>query len=127
MSLFFSIRSTASSCSATIWCSLVASRVPSASIASFDRIPATRCRSVAAARTAAAAGLFSSWVSPADKEPRASNRSRSPTVSLVRRMPITKPSIRCTAIGNQVFIIVAIVSASMTKKSDGSVTRIVAV
>ncbi len=64
---------------------------------------------------------------PADKEPRASNRSRSPNVSLVRRTPMMKPSIRCTAIGNQVFIIVAIVTASMTKNSDGSVTRIVAV
>lgn len=70
---------------------------------------------------------MSSWVSPADNEPRASNRSRSPSVSLVRRIPITKPSIRCTAIGNQVFIIVAIVSALMTKNSDGWVTCIVAV
>lgn len=59
---------------------------------------------------------------PADKEPRASNRSRCPIVSLVRRIPITKPSIRCTAIGNQVFIIVAIAAASITKNCDGSST-----
>ena len=60
--------------------------------ASLCRIPATRSRSAAVARTAAAAGLFSSWVSPADSEPRASSRSRSLTsrwlFCMPRKMPV---------------------------------------
>ncbi len=45
-------------------------------------MPATRSRSDDVARTAAAAGLFSSWVSPAESEPSASSRSRCATVRL---------------------------------------------
>ena len=45
-------------------------------------MPATRSRSDDVARTAAAAGLFSSWVRPADSEPSASSRSRWPTLRL---------------------------------------------
>ena len=39
----------------------------------------SRSRSASVARTAAAAGLLSSWVSPAESEPRASSRSRCST------------------------------------------------
>ena len=49
---------------------------PDAMIASLCRIPATRSRRVAVARVAAAAGLLSSCVSPADSDPSASSRSR---------------------------------------------------
>ncbi len=52
------------------------------------------------ARLAAAAGLFSSWVSPAVSLPRASSRSRWPTSSAELRWPTNMPSSRCTAIGN---------------------------
>ena len=72
----------ASSCSSTSSCSARRVDPPSAIMASLCRIPATRSRSAAVARTAAAAGLFSSWVSPADSEPSASSRSRSPTMPL---------------------------------------------
>jgi len=52
---------------------------------------ATRSRSVAVARTAADAGLFSSWVSPADSDPSASRRSRWPIASWVFFWPKTSP------------------------------------
>ena len=71
-----------------------------ASMASFCRIPATRSRSEDVARTAAAAGLFSSWVSPADSAPRASSRSRWPTTASLLRRPRNMPSSRWAAIGN---------------------------
>jgi hypothetical protein len=70
-------------------------------IASLARKPATLSRSASAARPAAAAGLFSSWVSPADSLPSASSRSRSASTWLPRFMPSRKPSSRCTAIGYQ--------------------------
>ncbi len=60
----------------------------------------TRSRRADVARTAAAAGLLSSWVSPAVSEPSASSRSRWPITSLEARMPRNSPSSRCTAIGN---------------------------
>ena len=60
----------------------------------------TRSRSADVARTAAAAGLLSSWVSPAVSEPRASSRSRWPTTALLFCMPRNRPSSRWTAIGN---------------------------
>ena len=63
-------------------------------------MPATRSRRADVARTAAAAGLFSSCVRPADSSPRASSRRRDPiTVSLLRH-PRYMPSSRCVAIGN---------------------------
>ena len=90
---------------------------------SLRRIPATRSRSAAVARTAAAAGLFSSWVRPADSDPRASSRSRWPTTRWVFWTPRNAPSSRWTAIGNQALIIPANLSASSTKNRDRSVTR----
>ncbi len=90
---------------------------------SLCRIPATRSRSVEVARTAAAAGLFSSWVSPADREPRASSRSRCPMACWAFLLPKNSPSSRCTAIGNQSRISSAKTSASSTKNRDGSATR----
>ena len=63
-------------------------------------MPATRSRSEPVARTAAAAGLFSSWASPADSDPSASSRSRWPIASWVFLVPKSSPSSRCTAIGN---------------------------
>ena len=74
---------------------------PWASAASLWRIVASRCRNVSAARLAAAAGLFNSWVSPADSLPRASSRSRFPTKALVLDNPTNRPCSRCTAIGYQ--------------------------
>ena len=71
------------------------------SCASLCRMPATRSRSTEVARTAAAAGLLSSWVSPADSAPSASSRSRSPTSVWLFRMPKKRPSSMCIAIGNQ--------------------------
>ena len=52
-----------------IWASCARSYGPSAMRVSLWRIPATRSRSVAVALVAAAAGLLSSCVSPADNEP----------------------------------------------------------
>ncbi|GAA3245273.1 hypothetical protein GCM10020256_71970 [Streptomyces thermocoprophilus] len=88
------------------------------------RIFATRSRSVAVARTAAAAGLFSSCVSPADSVPNASRRSRWPMVRWLFFAPKNRPSSRCTAIGNHSRMIDAKVSAGRTKNRVGSVTRI---
>jgi hypothetical protein len=75
------------------------SSLPSASIASLCRMPANRSRSVSDARTAAAAGLFSSWVSPAVSLPSASSRSRWAISSSELRMPVNMPCSRWTAIG----------------------------
>lgn len=86
---------------------------------------ATRSRSTDVARTAAAAGLFSSWVRPADSEPRASSRSRSPTMVCVLRMPMNRPSSRCIAIGNQDRTASAKSSAGSTKNSASVIARIV--
>ena len=93
-------RSTASSCSLTSPGSATGSIAPPASMASLCRMPAIRSRSAAVALTAAAAGLFSSWVSPADSEPRASSRSRSLTSRWLFSMPRKIPSSRWIAIGN---------------------------
>ena len=90
---------------------------------SLCRIPATRSRSAEVALTAAAAGLFSSWVRPADSEPRASSRSRWLTAWLAALLPKNAPSSRWTASGNQSFISWAKQPASSTKKRDGTVTR----
>ena len=62
--------------------------------------PATRSRRAALARTAAAAGLFSSWVRPAVSAPRASSCWRWPTICWELRMPKNRPSSRWMAIGN---------------------------
>ena len=80
-------RSTAASCSAINGSSAITDILPAAIIASLCRMPATRFRSAAVALTAAEAGLFSSWVSPADSEPSASNRSRWPITSLEFLIP----------------------------------------
>ena len=72
-----------------------------ASSASLRRMPAMRSRSDAVARTAAAAGLFSSCVSPAVSEPRATSFSRCPTTICEFRCARSMPSMRCMAIGNQ--------------------------
>ncbi len=104
--------------------SVVRSHFPPAIMPSLCRIPATRSRSAAVARTAAAAGLFSSWVRPADSEPSASSRSRCPVTCAQFLLPKNAPSSRCTAIGNHSFISSANAEASMTKNRDGSVTRI---
>ena len=56
----------------------VRSYVPTAIMPSLCRMPGHPLAQRAVARTAAAAGLFSSWVSPADSEPSASSRSRWP-------------------------------------------------
>ena len=63
-------------------------------------MPVTLSRNASVARIAAAAGLLSSWVRPADSLPSASSRSRSASCWLPRRMPSSMPSSRCTAIGN---------------------------
>ena len=97
--------------------------LPPAIMPSLCRIPATRSRSAAVARTAAAAGLLSSCVRPADSEPRASSRSRWPIASCVLRCPKNSPSSRCTAIGNHSCISFAKSAASSTKNRDGSGTR----
>lgn len=97
---------------------------PSAITASLCRIFATRSRSDEVARTAAAAGLFSSWVRPADSEPSASSRSRWPMARWVFLEPKNSPSSRCTAIGNHSRMTAAKVSAGSTKNRVGSVTRI---
>jgi len=120
----FGTRSAASSWSRTRVSSVVRSNGPAAIMPSLCLIPATRSRSAAVALTAAAAGLFSSWVRPADSVPRASSRSRCPIISWVRRPPKNSPSSRCTAIGNHSCISSLNTSASMTKNLDGSVTRI---
>ena len=85
---------------------------------SLCRIPATRSRSAAVARTAAAAGLFSSWVSPADSDPSASSRSRWPIDRRwLLRMPKNSPSSRCIAIGNHSRIDVAELGGAAARRS----------
>ncbi len=96
---------------------------PPARIFSLCRIPATRSRSADVARSAAAAGLFSSWVSPADSEPSASSRSRWLTTCWKVWLPKNSPSSRCTAIGNHSVMMPAKSSAASTKKREVSVTR----
>ena len=81
----------------------------------MPRIRETRSRSDAVARTAAAAGLLSSWVSPADRRPSDSSRSRWPTAAWLDRIPIVSPSSRCMAIGNQARIRSPISPASITQ------------
>ena len=78
----FGTRSAASSCNLISVSSMVRSHFPPAIMPSLCRIPATRSRSAEVARTAAAAGLLSSWVRPADSEPSASSRSRCPMACL---------------------------------------------
>ncbi len=107
-------RSTASSWSRIRVSSAAGSNRPLVTRRSLCRIPATRSRSVEVARTAAAAGLFSSWVRPADSEPSASSRSRWPTCCWMFLIPKNSPSSMCTAIGNQSRIIDANLSASST-------------
>ena len=68
----------------------------------------------------AAAGLFSSWVNPADSEPRASRRSRCPTVCAELRLPKKMPSSRCTAIGKFSRMNAAKSSALSAKNVDGT-------
>src|SRR6266702_5763335 len=110
-------------------CSLIrVSRVarwygPAAMVPSLRRIPATRSRNAEVARTAAAAGLFSSWVRPADSEPSASSRSRWPITRCAFWAPKNSPSSRCMAIGNHSRISCANLAAPSTKKRDGSVAR----
>ena len=110
------LRSIASSCAVASRTSTSGSTWPEASALSLCRIFATRSRSDEVARTAAAAGLFSSCVSPADRRPRESSRSRSPMIELLRRMPRYRPSSRCIAIGNQPRMAVPRSSESSTKK-----------
>ena len=76
--------STARICRSMMDSRLARSNLPAAIIRSLPRIPETRSRRLAVARTAAAAGLLSSWVRPAVSEPSASSRSRWPTASRVR-------------------------------------------
>ncbi len=92
--------STASSWSSTSCETTAPSSFPDASIASLWRMPATRSRSDSVARMAAAAGLLSSWVRPAESEPRASRRSRSPIAVEERCIPMKSPATRCIASGN---------------------------
>ncbi|MDQ0604134.1 hypothetical protein QF037_008479 [Streptomyces canus] len=83
----------------------------------------TRSRRVAVARTAAAAGLLSSWVRPADNEPSASSRSRWPMARWVLCEPKNSPSSRWTAIGNHSCMKSENFSLGSTKNRVGSVTR----
>jgi hypothetical protein len=69
------------------------------------------------ARTAAAAGLFSSWVRPADSRPSDSSRSRWPTIAWLARKPMVMPSSMCMAIGNHSRILSPNSTAPMTQKS----------
>ena len=119
----FGTRSAASSCSLISVSSVVLSHFPPAIMPSLCRMPATRSRSAEVARTAAAAGLLSSWVRPADSEPSASSRSRWPITCWAFWLPKNSPSSRCTAIGNHSCISSAKTAASSTKNRDGSVTR----
>ncbi len=119
----FGTRSAASSWNLISVCSVVLSHFPPAIMPSLCRIPATRSRSDAVARTAAAAGLLSSWVRPADSEPSASRRSRCPMAAWAFLLPKNRPSSRCTAIGNQSCMSSAKTAASSTKNRDGSLTR----
>ena len=80
-------------------------RRPASPACAASRRPARR--SAAVARTAAAAGLFSSWVRPADSAPSASSRSRCRRSRCAVRMPRNRPSSRCIAIGNHCCISVA--------------------
>ena len=82
----------------------------------MPRIRLTRSRSDAVARTAAAAGLLSSWVSPAERRPSESSRSRCPTAAWLVRIPRVIPSSRCIAIGNHSRILAPKESASITQK-----------
>ena len=99
---------------------------PSASMASFLRMPATRWRRAAVARAVAAAGLFSSCIRPAVNAPSAVSRSRSPTRAWLLRNPKKTPSSRWIAIGNQSRISVAKSFADSTKKRLSLIARSVA-
>ena len=88
---------------------------------------ANRSRSAALARTAAAAGLFSSWVSPAVSAPRASSCCRWPTICWELRIPRNSPSSRCIAIGNQLRTAVEKSSARMSSSCASLTTRTLAV
>ena len=88
-------------------------------------MPAMRSRSDEVARTAAAAGLFSSWVSPAVSAPRATSFSRCPTTTWDVRCAMSMPSMRCIAVGNQERSCganssagSAIIATSVTARSD---------
>ena len=83
---------------------------------SFCRIPATRSRSAAVARTVAAAGLFSSCIRPEASEPSAASRCRSPITAWLLRIPKNSPSSRCIAIGNHSRTRCPKSSADSTKK-----------
>ena len=104
-------------------CSAASSRWPAARAASFSRILDTRCCSTEVARTAAAAGLFSSWVRPADSEPSASSRSRWAMLRCRVVKPWNRPVSRCWAIGNQSRMTSRSTVASISKKCEVSVTR----
>ena len=80
------IRSTAASCSSVSATRALGSTSEVARWASLPRILLTRSRSAAVARTAAAAGLLSSWVSPADSRPSDSSRSRWPMIAWLERI-----------------------------------------
>ena len=75
------------------------------------------------ARTAAAAGLFSSWVSPADNRPSDSSRSRCPMMAWLERKPMVRPSSRCIAIGNHSRNFSPNSSAPITQKSQSVTAR----
>ena len=83
----------------------------------------TRSRSVAVARTAADAGLLSSWVSPADSRPRESSRSRCPMITWLARIPMNSPSSMCMAIGNHSRTFSPNGLASITQKSQSVTAR----
>jgi hypothetical protein len=123
-----SLGAAATRCAASSWnlmsvCRAASSRWPDARAASFSRIFDTRCCKVAVARTAAAAGLLSSWVSPADSDPSARSRSRCAVVRCRLVNPWNSPVSRCCAIGNHSYMMSRRTDASISKKVDGSVTR----
>src|SRR5215217_2332600 len=95
------IFSTATSCSSVSTVSPSGSTLAVARWASLRRILLTRSRRAAVARTAAAAGLLSSWVRPAESRPKDRSRSRAPIADWLLRKPTIRPSSRCIAIGNQ--------------------------
>ena len=86
-------------------------------------MPVMRSRRIDVARTAAAAGLFSSWVSPAESEPRAIRRCRSPMIVWLLRMPKNNPSSRCIAIGNHSRMASANAPAGSTNSSTSVIAR----
>ena len=91
---------------------------------SLRRMPATRSRSAAVARTAAAAGLFSSWVRPAD-----SDAEREQPLALADHLlqcswcRRTAPRAGAPPSGTTRASAAANTSAASTKKREGSVTR----